>query len=854
MLKRFIMKKMLQSIAVAVMFMLFSSSLIAQGYVKGIVTDASAKETLIGATVVLKGTSTGITTDLEGRFTLQLPAGEQTIIIQFIGFVNQEMVVTVKNGQTADLGIITLAADQFGLDEITVFASIGIARKTPVAMSTIAADLIENKLGSQEFPEILKSTPGVYATKAGGGFGDARIRIRGFSSENVAVMINGAPVNDMENGRVYWSNWAGLADVTRIMQVQRGLGASKIAIPSVGGTINVITKTTDVEEGGSVFTSTGNSGYQKYGLTLSTGLSDNGWAATVSGSRTQGDGYVDGTQYDGFNYFVNISKNFGSKHTVSLSSFGAKQRHGQRQNSHLISTYRAAESGTRYNSDWGLRDGQVVNVEDNFYFKPQSSLNHYWTINEKSSLSTAVYASWGTGGGGGRGGDNGLFNITIGGPDQPMDITNIVNTNIEKGALGATSWLRASHNDHSWYGLLSTFNRELSDNLNFIAGVDIRTYVGHHFYEVTDLLGASFIYNDDDINAPNRALKVGDKYNYNNDGKVGWQGVFTQLEYDKDNLATFVSASLSNKSYQRVDFFKYLDSDPLQTTDKYNFMGFGIKGGANYNISARSNLFANIGYLEKAPGFDAVFQGYDNEHINKDAVNEKVFSIEFGYGYRSEKFAANLNVYNTKWNDRTVTRFNNIDGVTYFANLVGVNALHQGIEFDFTYRPTMKFSAYGMLSLGNWRWDKDIENVQFYNEDQEAIGAPFNLFIKDVKVSDAAQTTAAFGFDYQVMDRAHFTLDYNYYSDLYADYNPDARTTAGLPAPWKVPAYGLVDASIRYSFKFGDYNTTIIGRINNVFDTEYVADARDGANNNALTALVWYGFGRTYNISARINF
>ena len=37
-------------------------------------------------------------------------------------------------------------------------------------------------------------------------------------------MINGVPVNDMENGRVYWSNWAGLSDVTSSMQVQRGLG------------------------------------------------------------------------------------------------------------------------------------------------------------------------------------------------------------------------------------------------------------------------------------------------------------------------------------------------------------------------------------------------------------------------------------------------------------------------------------------------------------------------------------------------------------------------------------------------------------------------------------------------------
>ena len=116
------------------------------------------------------------------------------------------------------------------LDEIVITqTSFAVDRKTPVAVSTIKADVIENKLGTQEFPEILKSTPGVYATKSGGGFGDGRLNLRGFNSENVAVMINGVPVNDMENGRVYWSNWAGLSDVTSAMQVQRGLGASKVS-------------------------------------------------------------------------------------------------------------------------------------------------------------------------------------------------------------------------------------------------------------------------------------------------------------------------------------------------------------------------------------------------------------------------------------------------------------------------------------------------------------------------------------------------------------------------------------------------------------------------------------------------
>jgi len=828
-----------------------SATIFAQTKLTGKVVDETSQP-LPGASIVVKGSSTGVSTDFDGNFTLETSASNGTILVSFVGYETKSVAF---NGNQ-NFGAIALKLSAESLEEIVITAtSFAIDRKTPVAVSTIKADVIENKLGSQEFPEILKSTPGVYATKSGGGFGDGRLNLRGFNSENVAVMINGVPVNDMENGRVYWSNWAGLADVTSAMQVQRGLGASKVAVPSIGGTVNILSKTTDVEQGGNFFTAVGNDGYQKYGATVSTGLLDNGFAATVSASKTKGDGYVDGTQFEGYNYFVNISKQLGDNHKLSLTSFGAPQWHGQRQNTSSIETYRNAESGTKFNPDWGIKNGKVVSVEDNFYHKSQTSLNHYWTISDKSDLSTALYASWGSGGGGGSAGDYGLFNVRLGGSDQPIDLDNIVAVNRANGALGAVAYLRASRNDHSWFGALSTFKTELNDNLDFVTGVDLRTYTGKHFSEVTDLLGAEYVLEDSDINNPNKIAKVGDKRDYWNDGKVGWQGLFTQLEYDNDNISAFVSAAVSNTSYQRIDYFIYLDSDPLQKTDKYNFAGYSVKGGANYNLTDEHNVFANIGYFEKAAGFDAVFQNYDNEHINENAENQKIFSAELGYGFRGENFAANLNVYRTEWNDRTFTRsLGTINGVDYFANLLGVNALHQGIEFDFNYRPSDKLILTGMLSLGNWEWNNNLENVQVYDDAQNPIGNPYNLFIKGLKVSDAAQTTAALGMDYKLMEKMNFTVDYNYFADLYAAYNPDSRTTPGTPQPWKVPDYGTFDTSIRYGFKIGDLDTTLIARMNNVFDTEYIADARDGQSNDAYSAQVWYGYGRTFNISAKIKF
>ncbi len=831
--------------------MLFSTAIIiGQTTLTGKIVDET-NQPLPGASIVLYGTSSGASTDFDGNFTFETSASDGTVVLSFVGYESKSLSF---NGST-DFGTIALNPSSEALDEIIITAtSFAIDRKTPVAVSTVRADVIEYKLGTQEFPEILKSTPGVYATKSGGGFGDGRMNLRGFTAANVAVMINGVPVNDMENGWVYWSNWAGLSDVTAAMQVQRGLGASKVAVPSIGGTVNILSKTTDIDKGGNVTFSVGNDNYLKYGVTISTGLLDNGMAVTVSGAKTTGDGYIDGTEFKGANYFVNISKQINDNHKLAFTSFGAPQRHGQRQNRSTISFLRSAESGRKFNPDWGIKNGEVLQIQDNFYHKSQSSLNHYWTISDKTNVSTALYASWGRGGGQGNSGDNSLFNVRLGGPDQPVDVDHIVDVNMANGALGSVAWLYESRNDHNWFGALSTFKTELNDNLDLIVGLDLRSYKGLHYRTVSDLLGGQFLLNNDDINNPNAAVKVGGGWSYANDGEVGWQGIFTQLEHNTDKLSTFLSLSVSNTSMRRVDYFVYLDSDPLQTTDKYNFGGYGVKGGLNYRLNDVHNIFANLGYFEKAANFDAVFQNFDNEHINEEAENEKILSFELGYGIRSEKFAANINVYNTQWNDRTNTSGFTVDDIDYFVNLLGVNALHQGIELDFDYRPSDKFSLTGMLSVGKWEWDSNVLDAQTFDENNNPVGDPIDIFIEGLKVSDSPQTTAAMGMDYELMEKTHFTVDFNYFGDMWADYNPNNRTSEGEPDPWKVPNFTTFDASIRYGFKFGDFDTTLIARMHNVFDTIYIADARDGNGHDAATAQVWYGFGRTFNFSAKIRF
>lgn len=376
----------------------------AKEVIKGRVIDAQSKKVLVGATVRVEGKSVGSVTDAKGYFELETgDAGTVVLVFQCVGYAVEKKSVAMEGGKV-DLGTVGMLPEYINLADVVVKGSLAVDRKTPVAVSVVTARDIEEKLSTQEFPEILKSLPGIYVTKEGGAFGDGRINLRGFETENIAVMVNGVPVNEMEWGGIYWSNWSGLADVTRFIQVQRGLGASKVSVPSVGGSINIVTNSTNAGAGGTVSYEIGHDGYNKAAFSLSSGLSENGWAMSILGSRTWGDGYVQGTNFVAYSYFVNISKRFGEHHQLSLTAFGAPQWHNQRNRNDKMTIKSWDElDDTKFNPSYGFAnlDGKKVRKVSSYnkYHKPQVSLNHLWEIDHKSSLSTVLYMSLGRGGG-----------------------------------------------------------------------------------------------------------------------------------------------------------------------------------------------------------------------------------------------------------------------------------------------------------------------------------------------------------------------------------------------------------------------------------------------------------------------
>ena len=851
----------------AVLLVVGTASALAQATLKGKIVDAETNEPLIGATVSVSGTSQGTVTDYDGSFEFSLKTSKATIVFSYVGYNELRREVRAK-GNVVDLGEIQMKPDAIGLEEVSVIASIIKSdRQTPIPISNVKLATIEEKLGNQEFPELLKSTPSVYVTKGSGGFGDSRINMRGFDSSNLGVLINGVPINGMENGKVYWSNWSGLSDVSQFMQVQRGLGASALGISSVGGTMNMVTKSTEAKRGGTAYMGIGNDGYRKYSVSVSTGLMDNGWAVTLMGGLTTGDGYVKGTNFEGWTYFGNISKKINDHHKLSLTAFGAPQWHNQRGTMHYIEDYKNHPDGRRMNNGYGYINGEIVGsgYGYNTYHKPQVSLNHYWTINEQSSLTTSLYASIASGSGRrvqgnkkdwltidyqtGRPKDDALMT-----PQGLFDYDSAITANAES-ENGSQVIFTNSINDHKWYGLLSSYKNRITDKFTLTGGFDGRYYRGYHYEQIDDLLGGDYFIESqrpkDKIyfHAPNQPLHVGDKVKFYSVGEIIWAGLFAQAEYNVENWSTFLSASVTEESYRYHDRGKA----PIEGKSKSEFQNFtpwSVKGGFNYKFNENHNAFINAGYFTRAPFFNLVFA--DNTiKPNEFAPYEKIMTFELGYGFSNEYLNIALNGYYTKWLDKSLRKRAGND----FAVMNGLDARHMGVELEATYKPVHNFELKGMFSLGDWKWCDDAKFTT-YDESNNPIDT-YDAYVDGVHVGNSAQMTGSLSASWTVFKGLKVHADYNYAGKNYADFDVDTRKNkkdAGVDS-WKLPDYYTIDLGLSYRFELcKGLKAVIYSNVNNLTNAKYIADAKDGVNHDWQSALVYYGFGTTWSTGFKIMF
>lgn len=951
--------------------------------------DALTKEPLIGA--YIKNGDAIMATDLDGRFSLSISGADNLIEASYIGY----QAASKKVSCTGDAIELRFSMETLVMKEAVVAADIAIARKTPVAFTNVLPAQIQEELAGRDLPLVLNTTPGVYATQQGGGDGDARVTIRGFDQTNLAVMVDGVPMNDMENGWVYWSNWAGLDLVVRTVQVQRGLGASKLAIPSVGGTINILTGGDESANGSLNYqTEIGSYGYFRNSVSGVFGSREKGFLHVV-GSYKSNQGYAEGLGSEAYAYYLKGRKTIGS-HNLSVTTFGAPQRHGQRAyqmqvyewdmgmawdlasdeerlelqeiqdnlgdnaifsrgrqfNEFLMSYnevyYDLNEETQQRDTTYGA--SRRYNPRQNQYFKPIVTARDVWSISDKSTLTTTAYASFGSGGGEalnsvpGTRLPNGDINFQNQWDAHQLFLFNeptLLNLD-ENGERPGSNFVRIAHNDHRWFGALTNFSSDVSEFLNVSAGLDGRHYTGSHYRTIGDLFGADYYDAPDDRRDQNadfdEPLRQGDRYYYSDDGQVAWGGTYAQLEWDKHGNVAFINVSGAKSWYRGIDYFRprvvtlndttyevnakdewsYLgqddwSTDPLAdgtiltadhpglstyTTDWIELNSATIKAGGKTSLNEWTDLFGNVGYLNRAPLFNSVLDL--NNEIIEGYENQYVKAVEFGVKFAKGKFASNINAYHTSWENKPINRFysvanlwkdpslsvycdttttagkqklfdlaeidldienevwSELEGEGRVAdaieninrrlgyNLLNADAIHSGVEWDFAYEPNSMWDFQGVVSVGNWEWTSNerVDLVNSANNDfvtriNDGAVADTVVNLNGVKVGNAAQRQISFLASFHPKRGSYISIRNTWFWRHYANFSPGDVITEGEPKEvWVTPSYALVDINAGTRIEVSENaDLNLRFSLTNALDALYITDA----TNNSQYAPTPYG-------------
>ena len=846
-----------------------------------------------GVQVILTHTGTGAErgsfTNPEGRFTLpNVRAGgpyrlEARMIGYGLGVVDG---ITLTAGQTRTVDL-QLTREVIALDALEVFATVATERATPVAFSDVKKVQIQNQLGSRELPMVLNVTPSVYATQMGGGAGDARINVRGFSQRNTAVMINGVPVNDMENGWVYWSNWDGLGDATSSIQLQRGLSAVNLATPSIGGTLNIITDPTQQEQGVSYKQEFGSGDFLKETLVLNTGnIGDFAFSGSVV--RKTGNGlfkYNGGraTYTDAWAYYFAGAYQAGDKDRFELFAVGAPQKHGQNLYMLNLATLdqefarelgfssaalaRFPEAGRFWSpnvnkvspSYTGLqfassgpgsgtfaRHGDdYINERENYFHKPQVNLNWHHSFDNTLKWSTVGYYSGGNGGGTGTFGSSSaaVFDtrFTQRVPDWDATIAkNLARTDGSSGFI-----LRNSVNNQWTIGAISKLRKDFSAWTTEV-GVDWRTAEVEHYREVRDLLGGSYFVNTANQfwTTAERQRGLGDKIDYNDINTVNWLGGYFQAERSTTAGSFYGVLGISRGEYEMTDYFTRATpgSNEELVLNSGGLSGFQIKGGAMRNLGSEWSVYANGGYVSKMPIVDAVIDDVNNV-LTENPENETFISVDAGVRFRSldRGVSFDLNLYDTRWRDRTYNKFvRNIDGQGNDGNvnILGLDQRHTGLEVQGAWQPTEKLRFDAAGSIGNWKYLNDVTGSYIPAERDTTI--TYSFFIENVKVADAPQTQFSYAVLLFPVEGLYLQAVGKTFDRMFAEFDPFSRTNqSDRNQSWETPGYTVFDLHSSYSLRdvlpvWSGGDLRLFVNVFNLFDKTYVQDAVDNSGFNGF--------------------
>ncbi len=732
-------------------------STVAQNVIKGVVVDSEKNTQLKGVAINVKKNTANTITNENGVFILQnLTNGSYVLEISFKGYETQNFPVELS-GSTVDLGNILLYED--------------LSEEEDLSTVTLTDDeLNDDTSAADNISGLLQASRDIYLRTAAFEFSSSFFRIRGLDSENGKVLINGIEMNKLYNGRPQWSNWGGLNDVLRNQEFSNGLRASDYTFGGILGSTNINVRPSEQRTGTRISYASSNRSYTHRAMaTHSTGLSEDGWAFTVAASRREGrEGFVDGTLYNATSFFGSVEKKFNDKHSLTFTSITALNRRGKSapQTQEVFDL-----RGIQYNSYWGTQNGKIRNSRIKEVSEPILMLNHYWDINETTSLNTN--ASYQTGKiGNSRIDNNGtkvdgdaldgegnpyIINLGASNPDPTyyqklpsyglrqgysniyeiqqnfvndgqLNWNSLYNANANANNNGNSSYvLYEDRNDDTQFTINTILNKDISDNFKLNAKVQYTQLTSKNFAEIIDLLGGTgyldadsfadtFDEKQNNLLNPLFIAGVGDVFKYNFNLYSNVVDGFLQGQFKFNKVDFYLAASISNTSHQRDGLFQNggFTESSYGKSEELNFTNYGTKGGMTYKISGRHIFDINAGYLTKAPNLRNSFSNSrENNNTVENLTSEKVLSADASYIYRGPFLQAKLTGYYTKIQDATEISFFFADGIggdnTAFVQeiLSGIDKKHFGAEFGVEAQVTPTIKLKAAGNFGQYTYDNN---------------------------------------------------------------------------------------------------------------------------------------------------
>ena len=706
---------------------------------------------------------------------------------------------------------------------------------------TTSLDELEGDSEGQDVSGLLQSSKDVFSNIAGFNFSAARYRVRGYDSENFRVSMNGVNLNGHEGGRAIWAFWGGLNDITRYQESKAGISASSYGFGGIGGFSNIDARATAVRKGTKVSYALANRSYSnRLMVTHATGMMKNGWAIAVSASKRWSDeGYVDGTYYNGASYFLSVEKKVNDKHTLGFVGFGAPTIQGKRS----ISTQETYDltGNNYYNSYWGYQNGKKRNSRVRNTHKPMAMLNHYFKMNDKTTINSSAFYSFGKQGNTrlnwynaadprpdyyrylpsfyNAPGDEAQFDLqtSLWQSNDPtttqldfdqMYFSNTKNlytqTNVD-GIIGnditgnrAKYIIEEARKDVTHYGFNTVVSHKQNDKLMMTGGLNISLYKSNNYKLVNDLLGADFWIDVDqfaerdfadesvaqsDVNNPNRIIKEGDRFGYDYDININTYNGFGQVEGLSKKIDWFAALSLT--SFWRTGNYKsgLFPENSFGDSEKQSFFNYGLKAGAVYKLTGRHLIRLNGAFLTRAPFSRTAFVSpRTRDQVVPNLKSEKIMSGDISYIVRYPKVKTRATLFHTTIKDKTWSRSFYHDELNTFVNymMTGVDQVFTGIEIGAEVKVISTVTVSGAFATGKFLYDSRPTATIIQDNSTNSLAENKTIYFKNYRIGGIPQTAASIGVQYRSPKYWFTGINFNYFANIYLDANPDRRTEEAI--------------------------------------------------------------------------